>query len=150
MRRAAATDGRSCPSRRRVSRSKLPTPTVETAGRLHTLATARVLLAHADAAEQKAVVATMGFEPAGPNAITDRKAFLRQLALTRKRGYALCLDESSEGCAAMAVPARDSQGAVVAALGIAVPRVRFAKRRRAQLLAELGSTVRGIAAVWRC
>ena len=91
----------------------------------------------------------MSFEPAGPKAVTGREEFLRQLSLTRTRGYALCIEEACEDCAALAVPVRDSHGAVLAALGVAVPLVRFAKPRREQLLAELKTAAEHISAAWR-
>jgi DNA-binding IclR family transcriptional regulator len=69
-----------------------------------------------------------------PQTITSVAAFDAELARVRAQGYALDLEEYSEGlhCAAAAV--RDQTGRVTSALGIAGPRARFEGERLTELI----------------
>jgi DNA-binding IclR family transcriptional regulator len=51
--------------------------------------------------------------------ITSPQELLREFALTRERGYALNMEETSAGVGAMAVPLRDAAGQVVGAATLA-------------------------------
>lgn len=67
--------------------------------------------------------------------ITDPQAFRRELAETRRRGYATDLEESTPGLCCIAAPIFNSDGAVVAAISVSVPNVRFTAERQASLRA---------------
>ena len=63
-----------------------------------------------------------------PHTETDSVAFGRQLALARRRGYAATVDELELGLTGVAVPVRDRDGTVIAALGISGPTARLAEQ----------------------
>ncbi len=70
--------------------------------------------------------------PPGPLAavtdhtVTDTQVFAAQLATIRRRGVASTVDELEVGLTGIAVPVRDADGDVVAALGISGPTARLA------------------------
>ncbi|QLL09083.1 IclR family transcriptional regulator [Mycobacterium vicinigordonae] len=76
---------------------------------------AKVLLAHSDAATQKAVL---------PNA----KFSDRALAEVRRRGWAQSVAEREPGVASVSAPVRDSRGVVVAAISVSGPIDRMGRR----------------------
>lgn len=119
------------------SRSLVVTPTAEGPEHLHTRATAKVLLAWLDKEEQDRIVAGLPMHKRGPGSITDRDVFAKRLCQIRRRGYAECIDEASEGVAALAVPVNTARGKGTLALGVALPKVRYRNRR--SLLSELRS-----------
>jgi DNA-binding IclR family transcriptional regulator len=59
---------------------------------------------------------------------TDLAALRHDLAGCRRRGYATTVDELELGLTAVAVPVRDAEGVVVAALGISGPTQRLQSR----------------------
>jgi IclR family pca regulon transcriptional regulator len=63
-----------------------------------------------------------------PATITERRALDRELAEVRRIGWAINREEWRPGVCAVAIPIRNSAGAVVAALSITVPTARFATR----------------------
>ena len=63
----------------------------------------------------------------------DRERFLEELALVRKRGYALDNEEFEEGLRCLAAPVHDHSGAVAGAVGIAGPSFRMSGARLSQL-----------------
>ena len=63
-----------------------------------------------------------------PQTVSDGVALERQLAQTRRRGWAATVDELEIGLSGIAVPVRAGQGEVVAALGISGPTQRFQGR----------------------
>jgi DNA-binding IclR family transcriptional regulator len=67
------------------------------------------------------------------NTIPDRERFLEELALVRKRGYALDNEEFEEGLRCIAAPVRDHTGEVAGAVGIAGPSFRMSGARLSQL-----------------
>lgn len=130
-------------------RSLMVAPGMETSGAMHTMATARVLLAWMDEAEREAALANLRYPPRGPRAPRDEAAFRRALAATRRRGYAECLEESSIGCAALAWPVRDGEGRVVAALGVALPLARYGRGRRAEVREAVRRTAEDLGGMGR-
>src|ERR1700759_3245976 len=85
---------------------------------------AKVLLAHSDAATQRAVLPGAKF--------TDRT-----LAEVRKRGWAQSVAEREPGVASVSAPVRDSRGAVVAAISVSGPIDRIGRRPGARWAADL-------------
>jgi DNA-binding IclR family transcriptional regulator len=71
--------------------------------------------------------------PITPHTITDPVALRQELAEIRVRGYAIDEEESTPGLCCIAAPVFDSHGAVVAAISVSVPTVRFTAERRAAL-----------------
>lgn len=70
-----------------------------------------------------------------PNSITDIDALARELAATRSRGHAENREEWRLGVCGLGVPVFNARGMAVAAIGISVPSIRFA-RPQARLLAD--------------
>lgn len=93
---------------------------------------AKVLLAHSDAATQKAVLPTAKF--------TDRT-----LAEVRRRGWAQSVAEREPGVASVSAPVRDSRGVVVAAISVSGPIDRIGRRPGARWAADLLSAADAMA-----
>lgn len=85
---------------------------------------AKVLLAYADGAVQKAVLPTAKF--------TDRT-----LADVRRRGWAQSVAEREPGVASVSAPVRDGRGVVVAAISVSGPIDRMGRRPGARWAADL-------------
>ena len=66
-----------------------------------------------------------GLQRVTPRTLTTPAALERDGATTRKRGYAVTVDELEEGLTGVAVPVRGARGDVVAALGISGPTSRL-------------------------
>jgi DNA-binding IclR family transcriptional regulator len=93
---------------------------------------AKVLLAHSDAATQKAVLATAKFTE-------------RTLAEVRRRGWAQSVAEREPGVASVSAPVRDSRGTVVAAISVSGPIDRIGRRPGARWAADLLSAAEALA-----
>lgn len=93
---------------------------------------AKVLLAHSDAATQKAVLATAKFTE-------------RTLAEVRRRGWAQSVAEREPGVASVSAPVRDSRGAVVAAISVSGPIDRIGRRPGARWATDLLSAAEALA-----
>ncbi len=70
-----------------------------------------------------------------PRTLTGPAAIRRELALTRKRGYAIGDGEWVEDVCAVAAPIRDHRGAVVAAVAASSPRPRWSPKKLKTLVA---------------
>ena len=106
---------------------------------LHSTGVGKVLLAHAPAEVQTAVLSDL--RRVTPYTITQPGTLRRQLARVQRDGYATTVEEMSLGACSVAVPIRTEQG-VVAALGIVVPNLR---NDRAKLVAAMQVAGQGIA-----
>jgi DNA-binding IclR family transcriptional regulator len=85
---------------------------------------AKVLLAHSDAATQKAVLPAAKFSD-------------RTLAEVRRRGWAQSVAEREPGVASVSAPVRDSRGVVIAAISVSGPVDRMGRRPGARWAADL-------------
>ena len=92
---------------------------------------AKVLLAHSDAATQKAVLPAAKF--------TDRV-----LAEVRRRGWAQSVAEREPGVASVSAPVRDSRGVVIAAISVSGPIDRMGRRPGARWAADLLSAAEAL------
>ncbi len=106
---------------------------------LHATGVGKVLLAHAPAEVQEAALASLA--RVTPYTITAPGRLREQLRRVLRDGYAWTAEEMSLGASSVAVPIEGADGAVVAALGIVVPRLG---RDRLRLVAALQVTARGI------
>ena len=66
-------------------------------------------------------------EPLTPDTITDRAALLKNLALTRRRGFAMDNEEFMQGVRCVAVPVRGPAGDVGHAISLAGPAFRLTR-----------------------
>jgi DNA-binding IclR family transcriptional regulator len=87
---------------------------------MHATASGKVLLAYADEAALKAVLAS-GLEQFTPQTITNFDALREELQLIRDCGYATVWAELEPDLAAVAAPVRDHRGEVIAAIAIGGP-----------------------------
>ncbi|MGQ0603261.1 MAG: IclR family transcriptional regulator [Anaerolineales bacterium] len=97
----------------------------------------KVLLASLSPLEQKQLLDEMKLEAFGPNTITSQAALERELRLTASRGYGLNDNEMNIGIQAIAAPIRSHIGAVVAALGVAMPIGRMSVNEMEAQLAKM-------------
>ncbi|TXH63196.1 MAG: IclR family transcriptional regulator [Burkholderiaceae bacterium] len=99
------------------------------------VASGKALLAALDepAAELRARLGRL--VPHTPNTITDFAALEAELARSRERGWAENREEWRLGVCGLGVPVFDARGEPVAAVGMSVPSIRFA-RAQARALAE--------------
>jgi IclR family KDG regulon transcriptional repressor len=77
-----------------------------------------------------------------PNSITDFDALLRELARVAARGYAENREEWRVGVCGLGVPVFDARGQPIAAVGMSVPSIRFARRQARSLAARLAACAR--------
>lgn len=108
---------------------------------IHAVSTGQALLAFMPPARAEALVPRT-LRPVTDKTITDRAALLAELEAIRGRGYSVA-DESLEvGLVAIAAPVFDHNGAVVAAVSIAAPKVRVTTER----IPDVAERVRAAAA----
>jgi DNA-binding IclR family transcriptional regulator len=122
-------------------RGSASVPIVSTVGSrlpMHATGVGKVLLAHAPAEVQHAVLA--GLHRVTAYTITQPGTLQRQLAGVLRDDYATTVEEMSLGACSVGVPVRRGEQ-VVAALGIVVPTL---KRDRARLVSALQVASRGI------
>ncbi len=72
-----------------------------------------------------------------PHTLVDLKALGAELERTRARGYAENREEWRLGVCGLGVALRDARGDAVAALGMSVPAIRFARPHARRLAAQL-------------
>jgi DNA-binding IclR family transcriptional regulator len=91
----------------------------------HCTSTGKVLLAFLPPDELERRLADIELVAKTPYTITDPERLRAELALVRKRGYAVNVNESELGIASVAAPILDRSGTVVAAVSTAGPLTRF-------------------------
>ena len=96
-------------------------------GHLHSSSMGKSLLAFLPEAKRDQVVARLRLEKRGPNSITDRAQFRRELELTRERGFALNEEENEAGIRSIAMPVLGPRGNPVCAICITAPVFRMSR-----------------------
>jgi DNA-binding IclR family transcriptional regulator len=94
---------------------------------LHTGSAGKVLLSELKEEDLEPLLRNLSFEKIGPNTITDRKAFKKELEKVRKQGYATSFGERVRGSASISVPIRGYLCPV--ALSLLGPDNRFSFQR---------------------
>ena len=107
---------------------------------LHATAVGKVLLAHAP--DDVLAEALRDLRRVTDRTVVEPGRLLRQLATVRRRGYALTTEEMSSGTTSVAVPVRDGEGRLLAALGVVASTTR---REPVRLVPVLELAARGIA-----
>jgi IclR family transcriptional regulator, acetate operon repressor len=121
---------------------------------LHATATGKAWLATLPEQDALRIVCARGFDtPAGfgPRVVTNVDEFRRHLDDTRKRGYALAIEEGEPGTVAIAAAFRKSDLAsapVAGTVSIAGPQIRLGAARIAEIAPLLLETTRDLAARW--
>jgi IclR family transcriptional regulator, pca regulon regulatory protein len=132
----------------RVPTRRIMTVTISVGTRFPAYATSmgRVLLAHSDPAWLDAYLRGAQLQPLTPYTETDPRRLGARLETVRKQGFCLVDQELEEGLRSIAVPVRDSSGAVVAAMNISAHISRgSAESIRESLLPPLLDTARAVA-----
>ncbi|WP_433675054.1 IclR family transcriptional regulator [Microbacterium gorillae] len=78
--------------------------------------------------EVRGVFSRTEFRSAGPNAATSVDEFLRRLAASRERGYAIVAEEAEPGLYSVSAPVWDFRGEVIAGMQIVGERRRLEPR----------------------
>jgi DNA-binding IclR family transcriptional regulator len=100
---------------------------VGTRAPVHSTAVGKVLLASRPEDEIERIVAR-GLSRSTPSTLVDAKSLRRELAVVKAQGYAVDDEESEIGLRAIAAPIRNYSGDVIAAISIAGPVHRMAKK----------------------
>lgn len=101
---------------------------------LHCTAVGKVLLAYRSKAQVDALLGRGLLERLTRHTITSVGQARRELEKVRDQGFALDREECEEGACCIAVPIRNAQGDVEAALGISAPTTRLTPRRMEELV----------------
>jgi DNA-binding IclR family transcriptional regulator len=109
---------------------------VGTRAPVHSTAVGKVLLASQPEDEIERIVAR-GLPQSTPHTIAEAKVLRRELAAVRAQNYAVDDEESEIGLRAIAAPIRSYSGEVVAAISIAGPVHRMAKKTLLSWVREL-------------
>lgn len=96
---------------------------------LHCSSMGKVLLAFLPEPEQSQLVDELELRRFTTNTITDRAALLRELALVRERGYAICDEELTLGLVTVGAPVYNHEDRVVAAINVSGPGARMTPQK---------------------
>jgi DNA-binding IclR family transcriptional regulator len=116
---------------------------------LHCTALGKAYLAFAPSEVRKSLIDKMALPARTPRTITDRKSFLKEIELSRSRGWALDNEENEEGIRCIAAPILESTtSSAIAAISITAPLQRMSEARAASLAPLLCETANAIATDW--
>lgn len=121
---------------------------------LHATATGKAWLTSLPEAEALRIVCARGFKAegrTGPNALGDVDALRAHLDETRRRGFALAVEEGEIGTVAMAVTFRagpEPDAAIAGTLSVAGPLQRMHEARREEIAAALRHAAQAMAEIW--
>jgi IclR family acetate operon transcriptional repressor len=113
---------------------------------LYCTAVGKVLLAFRPEGQVNALLGRGPFERLARHTITSAVQVRRELEKVRDQGFALDREECEEGACCIAVPIRNAQGDVEAALGISAPTTRLTPRRMEELVPIMLRTGREVSA----
>lgn len=107
--------------------------------RLHTTAAGKAILAGMENSELEGWLQHTKLVTLTPRTLSNPEKLLKEIELTRRRGWAMCRDEAAEGIAAIGVPVRDKNGRVIAALTQSFPTFyldsgKVVAKKRAEIL----------------
>jgi IclR family KDG regulon transcriptional repressor len=92
----------------------------------HCTATGKCLLAHRSDQQIKRILSS-GIKAYTARTVTNVDALVEELRAVRRRGYAINKGEWREDIGGIAAPVRDRTGAVIGAVGVSMPLLRFPK-----------------------
>ncbi|MCM3760336.1 IclR family transcriptional regulator [Halalkalibacter oceani] len=104
---------------------------------LHSTGIGKVLLAHLDDEELNQIVNDIPLTPYTIKTIDNKQKLLKELELTRKRGYAIELEELALGRACIAAPVRNRSGKVVAGVSLSGPLSEIRLEEQQEELAKI-------------
>lgn len=97
--------------------------------RPHASAGGKAIMAHMNPADLVGLLSRLKLERFTPNTITNADELRRQLDLTKARGYAISVEESNDGVAAVAAAVLDSRNRPLGAISINGPAFRLPVER---------------------
>jgi DNA-binding IclR family transcriptional regulator len=100
---------------------------------LHCTALGKVLLAYLPEEERRKILDGKQLPRLTERTITDKEELEKNLEQIKKQGFALDNEENEKDVCCMAVPIRNYQGAVIAALSISRPSFRMYKNKQKDL-----------------
>lgn len=100
---------------------------------LHCTALGKVLLAYLPEEERRNILKEKQLPRLTEKTITDKKELEKNLEQIKKQGFALDNEENEKDVCCMAVPIRNYQGTVIAALSISRPSFRMYKNKQKDL-----------------
>jgi IclR family KDG regulon transcriptional repressor len=130
-----------------IAESPLPMKLVSQVGsRLpaHATGLGKTLLAYLDRDELHRRLGNSDLAAMTENTITDRQELETELDLIRSRGCGEDREEYLVGCRCVAMPIRDRNDNVVAALSVSVPTPRFTPRLERTIHTELRQTIHAL------
>ena len=92
---------------------------------LHAGAGSKVLLAHMPPEQARTLLAKCSFTPYTEHTITDPDRLLAELVTVKKQGYALSIEEITDGISAIAAPIRGHDGNIVGAVSLSGAAERY-------------------------
>ncbi len=116
---------------------------------LHSTALGKALLAFLPAEQQERLLAGLRFQKMTPRTITTAARLRKELALTRKRGFAVDDEEAITGARCIAAPVLDSRQRAIAAISLTAPVSRVARRRLPSLAKSVQATAAHISKAYR-
>ncbi|MDI5972308.1 IclR family transcriptional regulator [Streptomyces sp. SL13] len=111
---------------------------------LHAAGVAKAILAFRSPATTERLLRGCRFEPHTGTTLTDRDAYLAQLADVRARGWAVDDGEFEDYVNCVAMPIRDASGEVTAAVSVTALKARAGLPELHQLLPALGEAASAI------
>lgn len=104
---------------------------------VHCSALGKSLLIEHDNGQIEEILDERGMPPLSPHTLTEPDAFLDDLEQARQQGYTVDDQEGAVGIFCLAVPIRNRQGQVVAALSVSGPSPKFDADMKNQILEDL-------------
>ena len=111
---------------------------------VHCTALGKVLLAHISEEEKRKILDEKGLRCFTEKTITDKEELEKELSRVKKRGFALDREENEKDVCCVAVPIRNYQGQVIAAISISSPSFRINKNAQNNLKEALIETSKKI------
>ena len=100
---------------------------------VHATGLGKAILAFLPLPETMTIIDAYGLPVLTEHTITDRTEFLKSLADTREKGYAVDIEENQVGISCIAAPIWDNNHRVVAACSVSGPSVRMTAQRMEEL-----------------
>jgi IclR family acetate operon transcriptional repressor len=111
---------------------------------IHSTALGKAIASQLPEPEVRRILEVEGMQQQTDSTITDQEAYFEEMALTRKRGFALDNGESDAGGRCIAVPGRG--GRVPFAISLSAPSARFARGRVPEIASGLTDAVQRLEA----
>jgi len=111
---------------------------------LHSTGVGKILLAHMSKSQVKEIIRQMGLPKLTDRTIANEEKLYLELQKIRRVGFAVDNEETTRGAKCVAVPIKDKDGKVVAALSVAGPALQISEARIPELIPLLEDTAKKI------